>query len=103
MHPFPRPATRRSQRHVQHVRIPSITGACRGNLFLTARHILGGRPTHRDPSTMAPVVVCGAGVIGASVSYFLAQKGLTPTVVDAVGPACSASGKAGGYRVMRGV
>ncbi|KAL6782573.1 hypothetical protein ACKKBG_A07325 [Auxenochlorella protothecoides x Auxenochlorella symbiontica] len=46
---------------------------------------------------MAPVVVCGAGVIGASVSYFLAQKGLTPTVVDAVGPACSASGKAGGF------
>ncbi|KAK2079442.1 hypothetical protein QBZ16_003134 [Prototheca wickerhamii] len=46
---------------------------------------------------MTQVCVVGAGVIGASVAYYLTQRGLKPVVVDAVGPACAASGKAGGF------
>lgn len=41
------------------------------------------------------VLVCGGGIIGAATSYYLAQKGARPVVVEATGPACSASGKAG--------
>ena len=47
------------------------------------------------------VVVCGGGVIGASVSYFLSLRGAKPVVLEAVGPACSASGKAGEWRGTR--
>ena len=43
------------------------------------------------------VVVCGAGVVGACVAHFLTARGAPPTVLDAVGPACAASGKAGGF------
>jgi len=43
------------------------------------------------------VVVCGAGVIGASVAHFLAQRGVTVTVVERSGVACAASGKSGGF------
>lgn len=48
------------------------------------------------------VVVCGGGVIGSAVAYYLAVKhGTKPIVVEAVAPACSASGKAGGWRRRR--
>ena len=43
------------------------------------------------------VVVCGAGVIGASIAYFLAQKGIPATVVERNEVACAASGKSGGF------
>jgi glycine/D-amino acid oxidase-like deaminating enzyme len=43
------------------------------------------------------VVVCGAGVIGASVAYYLAKRGVQCTVVERCSPACAASGKAGGF------
>ena len=46
---------------------------------------------------MSRVYVCGGGVIGASVAYYLAQRGVKPVILEAVSPACSASGKAGGY------
>lgn len=49
---------------------------------------------------MTQVCVVGAGVIGASVAYYLTQRGLKPVVVDAVGPACAASGKAGVFIVL---
>lgn len=49
---------------------------------------------------MTQVCVVGAGVIGASVAYYLTQRGLKPVVVDAVGPACAASGKAGVFNVL---
>jgi glycine/D-amino acid oxidase-like deaminating enzyme len=42
------------------------------------------------------VVICGAGVIGASVAYFLACRGAKVTIVERVAPACAASGKSGG-------
>jgi len=43
------------------------------------------------------VVVCGAGVMGASVAYFLARRGVAVTVVERTGVACAASGKSGGF------
>jgi glycine/D-amino acid oxidase-like deaminating enzyme len=46
------------------------------------------------------VVVCGAGVMGAAVAYFLAQRGVTVTVVERSGVACAASGKSGGFLAL---
>src|ERR1700752_4109741 len=43
------------------------------------------------------VVICGGGVIGACIAYFLARRGIDVTVVERVGVASSASGKAGGF------
>jgi glycine/D-amino acid oxidase-like deaminating enzyme len=43
------------------------------------------------------VVICGGGVIGALVAYFLSRRGNKPIVVERVGVACAASGKAGGF------
>jgi glycine/D-amino acid oxidase-like deaminating enzyme len=43
------------------------------------------------------VVVCGGGVIGASIAYFLGCRGATATVIERTGVACAASGKAGGF------
>ena len=43
------------------------------------------------------IVICGAGVIGASIAYFLAERGLTSTLVERCGVACAASGKSGGF------
>ena len=37
------------------------------------------------------VVICGAGVIGASLAYFLAQRGVTVTIIDRCGVATAAS------------
>jgi glycine/D-amino acid oxidase-like deaminating enzyme len=46
------------------------------------------------------VVVCGAGVIGASVAYFLARRGVAVTVVERSAVACAASGKSGGFLAL---
>jgi glycine/D-amino acid oxidase-like deaminating enzyme len=46
------------------------------------------------------VVVCGAGVVGASVAYFLARRGVSVTVVERSGVACAASGKSGGFLAL---
>ena len=43
------------------------------------------------------VVVCGAGVIGAAVAYFLARRGIAVTVIERTAVACAASGKSGGF------
>ncbi len=43
------------------------------------------------------VVVCGAGVIGASVAWFLAERGVGATLVERSAVACAASGKSGGF------
>ena len=43
------------------------------------------------------VVICGAGVIGASIAYFLAERGVAATLVERHGVACAACGKSGGF------
>ena len=47
--------------------------------------------------TTPRVVICGAGVIGASIAYHLALRGVAATVVERAGVACAASGKSGGF------
>jgi glycine/D-amino acid oxidase-like deaminating enzyme len=42
------------------------------------------------------VVICGAGVIGASIAYFLSCRQVEVVVVERTGVACAASGKSGG-------
>jgi glycine/D-amino acid oxidase-like deaminating enzyme len=46
------------------------------------------------------VIVCGAGVVGASVAYFLARRGLRVTAIERTGVACAASGKSGGFLAL---
>jgi glycine/D-amino acid oxidase-like deaminating enzyme len=46
------------------------------------------------------VIVCGAGVMGAAVAYFLARRGVAVTVIERSGVACAASGKSGGFLAL---
>lgn len=46
------------------------------------------------------VVVCGAGVMGAAVAFFLARRGVAVTLVERSGVACAASGKSGGFLAL---
>src|ERR1700745_2314738 len=46
------------------------------------------------------VLICGGGVIGASVAYFLSRRGIRSTVVERAGVACAASGKSGGFLAL---
>ncbi|HEX2500887.1 MAG TPA: FAD-dependent oxidoreductase [Methylomirabilota bacterium] len=46
------------------------------------------------------VVVCGAGVMGAAVAYYLTRRGAAVTVVERTGVACAASGKSGGFLAL---
>ena len=48
----------------------------------------------------ARVVICGAGVIGAAVAYYLALRGVAATIVERCGVACAASGKSGGFLAL---
>ncbi|MFT5448371.1 MAG: glycine/D-amino acid oxidase-like deaminating enzyme [Gammaproteobacteria bacterium] len=43
------------------------------------------------------VVICGAGVIGTSIAYFLSLKGIQATVIEREAVACAASGNSGGF------
>jgi glycine/D-amino acid oxidase-like deaminating enzyme len=43
------------------------------------------------------VLICGGGVIGASIAYFLSRHGIRTTVIERTGLACAASGKSGGF------
>ena len=43
------------------------------------------------------VIICGGGVIGAAVAYYLSRRGVAATIVERCGVACAASGKAGGF------
>jgi glycine/D-amino acid oxidase-like deaminating enzyme len=43
------------------------------------------------------IVICGAGVIGASIAYYLSTLGVPCVVLDKSGVAAAASGKAGGF------
>ncbi len=46
------------------------------------------------------VVICGGGVVGACIAFFLARRGIGVTVVERAGVASSASGKAGGFLAL---
>ena len=48
----------------------------------------------------AQVVICGAGVIGAAVAYYLSLRGIRSTIIERSGVACAASGKAGGFLAL---
>lgn len=43
------------------------------------------------------IVVCGAGIVGASVAYFLTRRGARPLLVDRARVAAAASGRAAGF------
>ena len=46
------------------------------------------------------VLICGGGVIGASIAYFLSCRGVKATVIERTGVACAASGKSGGFLAL---
>ena len=46
------------------------------------------------------ILICGGGVIGASIAYFLACRGIAATVIEGTGMACAASGKSGGFLAL---
>src|SRR5258705_6953123 len=46
------------------------------------------------------VLICGGGVIGASIAYFLSRRGVEATVIERTGVACAASGKSGGFLAL---
>ena len=46
------------------------------------------------------IVVCGAGVIGAAVAYFLTLRGAPPTILERARPGAAASGRAGGFLAL---
>jgi glycine/D-amino acid oxidase-like deaminating enzyme len=46
------------------------------------------------------VLICGGGVIGASVAYFLSRRGVRAVVIERTGMACAASGKSGGFLAL---
>jgi glycine/D-amino acid oxidase-like deaminating enzyme len=46
------------------------------------------------------VLICGGGVIGASIAYFLSRRGVKVTVIERSRIACAASGKSGGFLAL---
>ncbi len=46
------------------------------------------------------VLVCGGGVIGASIAHFLGRRGVEVIVVERTAVACAASGKSGGFLAL---
>jgi glycine/D-amino acid oxidase-like deaminating enzyme len=61
--------------------------------------LTGEDAPREEPRTGAVmrIVICGGGVIGSSIAYFLSRRGATPIVVERTGIACAASGKSGGF------
>jgi glycine/D-amino acid oxidase-like deaminating enzyme len=46
------------------------------------------------------VLICGGGVIGASIAYFLSRSGVEAVVIERTALACAASGKSGGFLAL---
>jgi glycine/D-amino acid oxidase-like deaminating enzyme len=46
------------------------------------------------------VLICGGGVIGASIAYFLSQRNVEAVVIERSGIAGAASGKSGGFLAL---
>src|SRR5262249_20411698 len=68
---------------------PSAVAVLEGTAAREARRASMTTPRH--------VVVCGAGVIGAAVAYFLSLRGVAVTVIERTSVACAASGTSGGF------
>ncbi len=58
------------------------------------------RTVDRRTGRAMHVLICGGGVIGASIAYFLSCRGVEATVIEGTGLACAASGKAGGFLAL---
>jgi glycine/D-amino acid oxidase-like deaminating enzyme len=46
------------------------------------------------------VLICGGGVIGTSIAYFLSRRQVEAVVIERSGVACAASGKSGGFLAL---
>ena len=46
------------------------------------------------------VLICGGGVIGAAIAYFLSRRGAEAIVIERTEVACAASGKSGGFLAL---
>ena len=46
------------------------------------------------------VVICGGGVIGAAIAYYLSRRGARPVVIERHEIAGAASGKSGGFLAL---
>jgi glycine/D-amino acid oxidase-like deaminating enzyme len=46
------------------------------------------------------IVICGAGVVGAAVAYYLTRRGARPLIVERARPGAAASGRAGGFLAL---
>ena len=46
------------------------------------------------------IVICGGGVIGAAIAYFLSLRGVRPLVIERHEIAGAASGKSGGFLAL---
>src|SRR5262245_12884273 len=54
----------------------------------------------REASCAMRVVICGGGVIGSAIAYFLSCRGVEVTVIERAGIANAASGKSGGFLAL---
>ena len=43
------------------------------------------------------ILICGGGIVGASIAYYLNRRGVASVLVERCGLACAASGKGGGF------
>ena len=46
------------------------------------------------------VLICGGGVIGAAIAYYLSRRGARAVVIERTDVACAASGKSGGFLAL---
>lgn len=46
------------------------------------------------------ILICGGGVIGASIACFLSRRGAQAVVIERTAVACAASGKSGGFLAL---
>jgi glycine/D-amino acid oxidase-like deaminating enzyme len=53
-----------------------------------------------NKATPKNIVIIGGGISGVATSYFLARRGLASTLIDPIGIAPAASGKAGGFLAL---
>src|SRR6201999_2981797 len=65
-----------------------------------AHYRLESSGSTRERSGQVRIVVCGAGVIGASTAYFLSRRGAEVIIVERMGVACASSGKAGAFLAL---